>query len=86
MLASRVFIRQHFTRLTPDEVADVIPAFHPVWATADPDGVAFADRHAAHGIFRAWACLTAHALTAMARLGRATPGRVALRWAFGRLG
>jgi hypothetical protein len=30
MLSSRIFIWQHFTRLTPDEVLDVIPLFHPV--------------------------------------------------------
>lgn len=86
MLASRILTRQHVTRLTPDEVTDVIPAFHPVWAGADPDDVAVADRHAAHGNFRAWARLTAHALTAMARLGRDTVDRDALRWAFSRLG
>lgn len=86
MLASRIFIWQHVTRLTPGEVADVIPAFHPVWAAADPDDVAFADRYAAHGNFRAWARLTAHTLTAMARLGRVTPDRDVLRWAFSRLG
>lgn len=50
---------QHFTRLTPDEVQQVIPLFHPVWADADPDDIAFADSHAAHGNFRAWAQLTA---------------------------
>ncbi|MGG8522615.1 ATP-binding protein [Streptomyces lividans] len=32
MLSSRVFIWQQFTRLTPDEVLEVIPLFHPVWA------------------------------------------------------
>jgi hypothetical protein len=29
MLSSRVFIWQHFTRLTPEEVQQVIPLFHP---------------------------------------------------------
>jgi mannose-6-phosphate isomerase-like protein (cupin superfamily) len=67
MLSSRVFIWQHFTRLTPDEVQQVIPLFHPVWADADPDDIAFADSHAAHGNFRAWAQLTAHTRTALTR-------------------
>ncbi|MEV6544233.1 ATP-binding protein [Streptomyces sp. NPDC051665] len=34
MLSSRIFIWQHFTRLTPDEVQQVIPLFHPVWGDA----------------------------------------------------
>ncbi|MFF8919564.1 hypothetical protein ACF08M_41365 [Streptomyces sp. NPDC015032] len=36
MLSFRIFIWQHFTRLTPSEVLDVIPLFHPIWAGADP--------------------------------------------------
>ncbi|WP_247200565.1 ATP-binding protein [Streptomyces scabiei] len=36
MLSSRVFIWQQFTRLTPDEVLEVIPLFHPVWPTPTP--------------------------------------------------
>jgi hypothetical protein len=52
MLSSRIFIWQHFTRLTPGEVSETIPLFHPVWADADPYDIAFADQHAAHGNFR----------------------------------
>ncbi|MFD7786181.1 AAA family ATPase [Streptomyces nojiriensis] len=36
MLSSRIFIWQHFTRLTPDEVLEVVPLFHPVWGTPPP--------------------------------------------------
>ncbi|MEV5866657.1 ATP-binding protein [Streptomyces tendae] len=86
MLSSRVFIWQHFTRLTPGEVLEAIPLFHPVWAGADPDDIAFADRHAAHGNFRAWAQLTAHIRLALARTGRPGVDRDLLRWAFSRLG
>ncbi|MFI0576889.1 AAA family ATPase [Streptomyces tendae] len=82
MLSSRVFIWQHFTRLTPGEVLEAIPLFHPVWAGADPDVIAFADRHAAHGNFRAWAQLTAHIRLALARTGRPGVDRDLLRWAF----
>ncbi|MEW2458822.1 ATP-binding protein [Streptomyces albus] len=70
MLSSRVFIRQHFTRLNPDEVPDVISLFHPVWADANPEDITFANSHAAHGNFRTWAQLTAHTRTALERTGR----------------
>ncbi|MFE8916965.1 hypothetical protein [Streptomyces globisporus] len=83
--SSRIFIWQHFTRLTPSEVLDVIPLFHPIWADADPDDIPFADQHAAHGNFRAWAQLTAHTRTALARTGRPRVDQELLRWAFSRL-
>jgi hypothetical protein len=85
MLSSRIFIWQHFTRLTPGEVLEAIPLFHPVWADADPDDIAFADQHAAHGNFRAWAQLTAHTCTALTRTGRSRVDQELLRWAFSRL-
>ncbi|MEV6027782.1 ATP-binding protein [Streptomyces sp. NPDC052036] len=86
MLSSRIFIWQHFTRLAEDEVRQVIPLFHPVWADADPDDIDFADRHAAHGNFRAWAQLTAHARIGLKRTGRTRVDRDLLRWVFSRLG
>ncbi|MFE2463636.1 hypothetical protein [Streptomyces sp. NPDC059402] len=68
----------------------MIPLFHPVWADADPEDIAFADQHAAHGNFRAWAQLTAHTRTAhtrtaLARTGRPRVDQELLRWAFSRL-
>ncbi|MGA4986828.1 hypothetical protein ACPB9I_32915 [Streptomyces cellulosae] len=78
MLSSRIFIWQHFTRLTPSEVLEAIPLFHPAWANADPDDITFADSHAAHGNFRAWAQLTAHTRTALARSPPRRPGTAAL--------
>ncbi|MFF5639711.1 hypothetical protein [Streptomyces sp. NPDC012825] len=86
MLSSRIFIWQHFTRLTPREVGETIPLFHPVWAGADPADIPFADRHAAHGNFRDWARLTAHVRLALAHTGRPRVDREVLRWAFSRLG
>jgi hypothetical protein len=56
-----------------------------VWADADPDDIAFADQHAAHGNFRAWAQLTAHTRTALTRTGRSRVDQELLRWAFSRL-
>ncbi|WP_329204509.1 hypothetical protein OG893_00175 [Streptomyces sp. NBC_01696] len=55
MLSSRVFIWQQFSRLTPAEVLEVIPLFHPLWEGVDPADLVFADERAAHGNFRAWA-------------------------------
>jgi hypothetical protein len=86
MLSSRIFIWQHVTRLTPSEVLETIPLFHPVWADADPADITFADSRAAHGNFRAWARLTAHTRTALARTGRPRVDQDVLRWAFSRLG
>ena len=85
MLSSRIFIRQQFSRLNPDEVPEVIPLFHPVWADADPDDITFADSHAAHDIFRARAQLTAHTRTALARTGRSRVDQELVRWVFSRL-
>ncbi|MCW2133410.1 MULTISPECIES: AAA family ATPase [Micrococcaceae] len=89
MLSSRVYVWQEFRRLTPEQVLEVIPAYHPIWADADPADIAFADAHAGHGNFRAWAKITAHSVTALRRLDRPTgtaPDRDVLRWAFSRLG
>ncbi|MFE9429308.1 hypothetical protein ACFYNO_40920 [Kitasatospora sp. NPDC006697] len=86
MLSSRIFIWQRLARLTPEEVLDVIPLYHPVWADADPADIAFADQHAAHGNFRNWARLTAHTHTALTRTGRVRADQEVLRWAFSRLG
>jgi len=64
----------------------VIPAYHPVWAGADPADIAYADVHAGHGNFRAWSKITAHVVTALARLDRGRPDREILQWVFSRLG
>ncbi|MFE3946712.1 AAA family ATPase [Streptomyces sp. NPDC059118] len=86
MLASRIFIWQKFSRLTPEEVLEVIPLFHPVWENAEPDDILFANTHAAHGSFRDWAWLTAQVRLGLKRLGRQRVDQEVLRWAFARLG
>ena len=73
MLSSRVYVWQEFRRLDREQVLAVIPAYHPVWAGADPEDIAYADVHAGHGNFRAWAKITAHVVTALARLDRSRP-------------
>jgi len=72
--------------MTPEQVLSVIPAYHPVWAQASAEDIAYADTHAGHGNFRAWSKITAHVVTGLARLGRDRPDREVLGWVFGRLG
>jgi len=86
MLSSRVYVWQEFRRLDREQVLAVIPAYHPVWAGADPADIAYADVHAGHGNFRAWSKITAHVVTALARLERDRPDREILQWVFSRLG
>ena len=86
MLSSRVYVWQEFRRLDREQVLAVIPAYHPVWAGAEPDDIAYADVHAGHGNFRAWSKITAHVVTALAHLDRGRPDREILQWVFSRLG
>ncbi|MET9499730.1 hypothetical protein [Streptomyces sp. NPDC006552] len=76
------FIWQRFTRLTQGEVLQTIPLYHPIWADADPDDLAYADSRAAHGNFRNWARLTALTHTALKRTGRPRVDQEVLRWVF----
>jgi len=86
MLSSRVYVWQEFRRLSRAQVLEVIPAYHQIWADTDPADIDFADNHAGHGNFRAWAKITAHTLTACARLERRTADREVLQWVFSKLG
>lgn len=85
MLSSRVYVWQEFRRMTSKQVLRVIPAFHPVWADADPRLIGFADAHAGHGNFRNWAKVTAHTVRALARLDRPRVDQEVLGWVFSRL-
>jgi hypothetical protein len=60
--------------------------YHPVWAQVDAELIAYVDAHAGHGNFRAWSKVTAHVITALARLQRHQPDREVLQWVFSRLG
>lgn len=86
MLSSRVYVWQEFRRMTRDQVLVVIPAFHPVWADADPEDIAYVDAHAGHGNFRAWSKITSHVVIGLRRLERPRPDRQVLQWVFSRLG
>ena len=86
MLSSRVYVWQEFRRMTPEQVLDVIPVYHPVWAEADAELLAYTDAHAGHGNFRAWSKITAHVVTGLGRLDRSRPDREVLQWVFSRIG
>ena len=86
MLSSRVYVWQEFRRLSPEQILEIIPAYHPIWVGADPADIAYTDAHAGHGNFRAWSKITAHVITGLARLGRDRPDREVLQWVFSRLG
>ena len=85
MLSSRVYVWQEFRRMPPDQVLHVIPAFHPVWENTDPQVIAFADSHAGHGNFRAWAKITSHTVRTLHRLDRDGVDEEVLGFVFSKL-
>ncbi|MER6076264.1 ATP-binding protein [Streptomyces sp. NPDC001817] len=85
MLESRVYAWQEIGRMSLDEVLTVVPAFHPVWADADPDLIAVCDQEAVHGNFRAWAKITHHLVTGLKETGRRLVDEELLRWAYSKL-
>lgn len=85
MLSSRVYVWQEFRRMTPEQVLSVIPAFHPVWENAEVEIVAFADAHAGHGNFRAWAKITSHTVRALDRMQREQVDQEVMGWVFSKL-
>jgi hypothetical protein len=85
MLESRVYAWQEIGGMPLDEVLTVIPAFHPVWADADPELIAVCDQEAAHGNFRAWAKITHHLTVGLKETGRTTVDEELLRWAYSKL-
>lgn len=86
MLASRIYLWQKFLRMEREEVLDVIPVFHPVWASTEPHLIDYADVHAGHGNFRSWARITAHVLQGQRRRGDTQVDAELLQWVFSRLG
>lgn len=57
-LASRVLIWQQFSPLRPQEVATVIPRYHPLWAEVSAEDIQWINDLACHGNFRNWAKIT----------------------------
>lgn len=62
MLLSRTAVSLHIPVLTPADVAEVIPRFHPLWRHSDPDALTRLDARWCHGNFRRWVQATHHAL------------------------
>jgi hypothetical protein len=85
MLESRVYAWQEIDPMPLHEVLTVVPAFHPIWADADPELVALCDREAAHGNFRAWAKITHHLAAGMKESGRPAVDEDLLRWTYSKL-
>ena len=66
-LASRILTWHQVPRLKAAQLPDVLPLFHPLWATADPTDLHHADQTCARGNFRTWAKLTSHVYAAVNR-------------------
>ncbi|WP_036375843.1 ATP-binding protein [Micromonospora sp. ATCC 39149] len=70
MLRSRIWRRQEFTALPPDEVPTVMRGYHPMYADADDDLLSYVDERFAHGIWRNWALFSSTAALLAQRTGR----------------
>jgi type II secretory pathway predicted ATPase ExeA len=71
MLRSRIYRRIHFQPLSPQQVLQVLPGYHPLYAQTDPDLLSLVDESYAHGNRRAWASFTHTALELATQTGRA---------------
>lgn len=86
MLRSRMVRNVRFEPLVPEQVLRVIPRYHPVYKTADPDLISFVDRYCGHGNFRNWAFFTKTAIQLMGEAGRGALDEEIARNAFALLG
>jgi type II secretory pathway predicted ATPase ExeA len=82
---SRIATWTQFTPLTPDEVVDHMPRFHPVWEAAPEEDIPFIDNAACHGNFRAWADLTEHLNQALEKKPDLVYSRELVLWILGRM-
>jgi hypothetical protein len=86
MLDSRLYAHLRFTELTPQEVAAVIPVYHPIYRDVPLSLIALVDESCAHGNFRTWAKFTHHAQRILERSGRHTLDEEVARNVFARFG
>lgn len=86
MLASRMYIWQEFERIPKSEVRQVITAFHPIWATAEPGLIDAVDAEAAHGNFRNWANITHHLVEGMEKTGTDRVTEAFVHWVYSKIG
>jgi DNA transposition AAA+ family ATPase len=70
MLDSRLYAHLRFAELAPEEVAAVIPAYHPIYDGVPLALITLIDESCAHGNFRNWAKFTLHAQRLRERNGR----------------
>ncbi|GAA3747973.1 AAA family ATPase [Streptomyces albidoflavus] len=57
-LASRIEYWQRYKPLTHNQVRELMPRFHPQWASVSPDDLIWCDDAVCRGNFRDWARLT----------------------------
>ncbi|MFC9341535.1 AAA family ATPase [Streptomyces sp. NPDC057020] len=57
-LDSRILVWQRYKPLTPAEVLNVIPQYHPTWTDIPLQDIPWIDDIACHGNFRQWAKIT----------------------------
>lgn len=86
MLDSRLYAHVRFAPLTPRQVLQVIPVYHPMYSDVDPALITLIDRHCARGNFRAWAKFTQHAQRFLERSDHSTLDEGVVRTVFVRLG
>jgi hypothetical protein len=86
MLDSRLYAHQRFGPLSPSAVLAAIPAYHPIYADADPAVLRLVDATCGHGNFRSWARFTCHATRLCQRTGRTVCDEEIARNAFRTLG
>jgi hypothetical protein len=58
MLRSRIYRRVALRRLSDSDVLALIPAYHPIYADADPELLVLINDKAANGRLRSWAAFT----------------------------
>ncbi|MEU3466092.1 ATP-binding protein [Streptomyces sp. NPDC006733] len=84
-LHNRIHKWQQFSPLTPSEVLNIIPSYHPLWRDTHDSLLLWIDDRACHGCFRAWANLTVVLQDALEDDPNLNIDKDLLRWALGQL-
>jgi hypothetical protein len=58
MLLSRILESVEHTPLNEDDLAEILPAYHPVYSSIDPKVISYIDDRFCRGQFRRWAAFT----------------------------
>lgn len=86
MLDSRLYAHLRFAELTSQEVAAVIPVYHPIYKGVPLSLITLVDECCAHGNFRTWAKFTHHAQRFLESSGRPALDEEVARNVFARFG